>query len=135
MVMGSNEVKSYDELNIFEKEIIDTIRQFQLEKNHAKLSLYSFKLDDLLKDYDELINLRKSIQMKYFSIFNEIKNEKLVDGEINSNLWYYNRENEDNIWKEELNVLGLIKNTIDENIKLIESGNAEKIIIENENKI
>ena len=133
--MGSNEVKSYDELNIFEKEIIDTIRQFQLEKNHAKLSLYSFKLDDLLKDYDELINLRKSIQMKYFSIFNEIKNEKLVDGEINSNLWYYNRENEDNIWKEELNVLGLIKNTIDENIKLIESGNAEKIIIENDNKI
>ena len=135
MVMGSNEVKSYDELNIFEKEIIDTIRQFQLEKNHAKLSLYSFKLDDLLKDYDELINLRKSIQMKYFSIFNEIKNEKLVDGEINSNLWYYNRENEDNIWKEELNVLGLIKNTIDENIKLIESGNAEKIIIESEKKI
>ena len=133
--MGSNEVKSYDELNIFEKEIIDTIRQFQLEKNHAKLSLYSFKLDDLLKDYDELINLRKSIQMKYFSIFNEIKNEKLVDGEINSNLWYYNRENEDNIWKEELNVLGLIKNTIDENIKLIESGNAEKIIIESEKKI
>ena len=59
----------------------------------------------------------------------------LVSGTIFPFLWYYNRENEDNIWKEELNVLGLIKNTIDENIKLIESGNAEKIIIENENKI
>ena len=127
-------MKKYDDLNQNEKEILEIIRNFRLSKDHAILSLYSFKINDLIEDYNQLIDLRKTIQMKYFDIYDEIYNLNFVDNELNKNQWAYNLENEENLWTDELNTLYALKNNIEESIELIESGKAKEMIIDEENR-
>ena len=125
-------MKKYNELNSDEKELIDTIRTLKLSKDHAKFSLYSFQLQKLISDYDEFKNLRQSIQMDFFNIFENIKKDNLLECDIDANEWAYNRENENNAWNNELDFIWEIKNSLDYAIELIESGEAEKTIINEE---
>ena len=76
--------------------------------------------------------LREEIQFKYFSIYNELSNGKLVKGELNVDIWGLNRDQEKEIWDEELILISDIKNDFDIAISMIESGEAEKSIIEAE---
>lgn len=132
-IINGDNIKKYDELDEDEKEIIDTVRNIRLMKDHAVFSLYGFQLADLIDDYEELINLRKNIQFKYFTIFEDIKKLDLINFEIDANLWEYNRNNENEIWKTELDLIYDVKNSFDIGIELIESGEAEKRIIDKEN--
>lgn len=133
--MDYNNLHTYDELDENEKEIVDTLRSLKLLKDHATFSLFSFQLADLIDDYEQLKNLRESIQLKYFTIFENIKNSDLVDGDLDANLWGYNRNNEKEVWKSELDLIMEIKNSLDFAIELIESGEAEKRIIDEENNV
>ena len=125
---------NYDELNSDEKELLDTIRSLKLSKDHAKFSLYAFQLQGLINDYEKLKCLRQSIQSDFFNIFDDIKKDNLIDGDIDVNEWAYNRENENDVWKKELDFIFEIKNTLDYAIELIESGEAEKRIVDKENE-
>ena len=127
-------MKKYDELSSDEKELIDTIRSLKLSKDHAKFSLYSFQLQKLISDYEELKSLRQSIQLDFFNIFENIKKDNLLEGDIYANEWAYNRENENNVWNNELDFILEIKNSLDYAIELIESGEAEKTIINKEHE-
>ena len=133
--MTSEKIRNYDELRDDEKELMHTIRNLKLMKDHATFSLYSFQLAELIEDYETLMNLREAIQMKYFAIFEDIQKNDLVDGEINVNLWAHNRDNENNVWKDELDKIQEIKNSLDVGIELIESGIAEEMIIQEEKNI
>ena len=128
--MDEKRIKRYDELNYDEKEILDFMRDMKLKSDHASIKLQLFKLDNLIRDYEELKNLRLNIQADFFSIYEDLTEEDFIDAEVDTNFWAMTREKEDEIWNSELNFLYGIKNDLENAIKLIETGEAEKIIIE-----
>lgn len=91
-------------------------------------------MEDLIKDYEELKKLCEGIQVKYFSIYEELLAEDLVEGELDASIWGIARENENEIWDSELRLMSDIKINFDMAIAMIESGEAEQAIIDEENK-
>ena len=132
--MTEERFRKYDELEVDEKEVLDAFRQMKLMSDYNKFKLYNFKIEDLIKDYEELKQLRQTIQAKNFSIYEELLNENLIEGELDPRFWGITRENENETWDSELSLLGEIKTNFDIAIKMIESGDAEQIIIDEENK-
>lgn len=57
-------MRTYDELNVDEKEILDAFRQMKLISDYNKFRLYNYKVEDLLADYEQLKQLREEIQVK-----------------------------------------------------------------------
>ena len=132
--MTEDRFRKYDELKADEKEVLDAFRQMKLMSDYNKFKLYSYKVEDLINDYEKLKQLRQTIQEKYFSIYEELLNENLIEGELDASVWGITRENEDETWDSELQLLSEIKTHFDIAIKMIESGDAEQIIIVEENK-
>ncbi|MBR0370603.1 MAG: hypothetical protein IJH63_07775 [Methanobrevibacter sp.] len=132
--MTEDRFRKYDELEADEKEVLDAFRQMKLMSDYNKFKLYSYKVEDLINDYEKLKQLRQAIQEKYFSIYEELLNENLIEGELDASVWGITRENEDETWDSELQLLSEIKTHFDIAIKMIESGDAEQIIIDEENK-
>lgn len=132
--MTEDRFRKYDELEADEKEVLDAFRQMKLMSDYNKFKLYSYKVEDLINDYEKLKQLRQTIQEKYFSIYEELLNENLIEGELDASVWGITRENEDETWDSELQLLSEIKTHFDIAIKMIESGDAEQIIIVEENK-
>lgn len=132
--MTEDRFRKYDELEADEKEVLDAFRQMKLMSDYNKFKLYSYKVEDLINDYEKLKQLRQAIQKKYFSIYEELLNENLIEGELDASVWGITRENEDETWDSELQLLSEIKTHFDIAIKMIESGDAEQIIIDEENK-
>ena len=126
--------RKYGELEADEKEVLDAFRQMKLMYDYNKFKLYSYKVEDLINDYEHLKQLRQTIQAKYFSIYEELLNENLIEGELDANIWGITRENEDETWDLELNLLSEIKTHFEIAIKMIETGEAEQAIIDEENK-
>lgn len=60
--------------------------------------------------------------------------EDLVEGELDASIWGIARENENEIWDSELRLMSDIKINFDMAIAMIESGEAEQAIIDEENK-
>lgn len=94
----------------------------------------TYKDKDLINDYEELKQLRENIQEKYFSIYEELLNEELIEGEFDTSVWGITRESENETWDSELKLLSEIKTNFDIAIKMIESSEADQIIINEENK-
>ena len=117
--MFDDKITTYDELDSDEKEILDLLYRFQLAK--------------LMEEYEKLKKIREDILMKFFSLYENIKEDNLLDEEIDVDLWSINRENEENIWSSELNYIFKIKNYLDNGIDLIESGEAEDFLIKKDN--
>ena len=132
--MTEDRFRKYGELEADEKEVLDAFRQMKLMSDYNKFKLYSYKVEDLIKDYENLKQLRQTIQAKYFSIYEELLNENLIEGELDANIWGITRENEDETWDLELNLLSEIKTHFEIAIKMIETGEAEQAIIDEENK-
>ena len=132
--MTEDRFRKYDELEVDEKEVLDAFRQMKLMSDYNKFKLYNFKVEDLINDYQELKQLRQTIHAKYFSIYEELLNENLIEGELDASIWGITRENEDETWDSELNLLSEIKTHFEIAIKMIESGEAEQAIIDEENK-
>ena len=131
--MFDDKITTYDELDSDEKEILDLINKYKLMKDHATFSLYRFQLAKLMEEYEKLKKIREDILMKFFSLYENIKEDNLLDEEIDVDLWSINRENEENIWSSELNYIFKIKNYLDNGIDLIESGEAEDFLIKKDN--
>lgn len=131
--MNNEKIKAYDELNIDEKEVIDSFRQMKLLCDHARFRLHRYQVEHLINDYEELKKLCEEIQVKYFSIYEELLAEDLIEGELDANIWGITREHENETWDAELRLMSDIKTNFDIAINMIESGEAEKSIIEAEN--
>ena len=133
--MNSEKIRTYDELDIDEKEVLDSFRQMKLLYDHARFRLHRIKVEDLIKDYEELKKLCEEIQVKYFSIYEELQSEDLIEGELDASVWGITRDHENEIWNSELRLISDIKTNFDIAIAMIESGEAEQAIIDKENII
>lgn len=132
--MTEDRFRKYDELEDDEKEVLDVFRQMKLLADYNKFKLYKYKVEDLIEDYEELKKLREEIQAKYFSVYDELVNEELIEGELDASIWGIARELENETWDSEVQILSEIKTNFDIAIKMIETGEAEQMIIDDENK-
>lgn len=133
--MTEDRFRTYDELENEEKEVLDAFRQMKLISDYNRFKLYSYKVEDLIKDYEQLKKLRETIQAKYFSIYDELLAEELIEGELDASDWGITREHENEVWDAEVRLMSEIKANFDLAIKMIESGEAEQSIIDAENNL
>ena len=133
--MNKEKIRTYDELEDDEKEVLDSFRKMKLMYDHARFKLHKFQVEDLIKDYEQLKKLREEIQVKYFSIYEELLAEDLIEGELDASVWGLTREHENEVWDSELRLMSDIKTNFDIAINMIESGEAEQAIIDEENFI
>ena len=131
--MNEEKIRSYNELNIDEKEVLDSFRKMKLIADYNRFKLHKFQIEDLHQDYEQLKKLREDIQAKYFSIYEQLVNEELIEGELDAADWGLTRERENETWNTELRLISDIKTDFDIAINMIESGEAEKMIIEEGN--
>jgi len=131
--MNNEKIKTYDECNADEKEVLDSFRKMKLLYDHARFRLHKNNVEDLINDYETLMKLREDIQVKYFSIYEELLKEDLIEGELDASIWGITREHETDTWESELRLMSDIKTNFDIAINMIESGEAEKSIIDAEN--
>lgn len=132
--MTEDRFRKYDELEDDEKEVLDVFRQMKLLADYNKFKLYKYKVEDLINDYEQLKQLRQDIQAKYFSVYDELVNEELIEGELDASIWGITRENKNETWDSELQLMSEIKTNFDIAINMIETGEAEQMIIDDENK-
>lgn len=78
--------------------------------------------------------MREEIQSKYFSIYEELLKEELIEGKLDASDWGITRDHENETWDSELRLMDDIKNNFEMAIDMIESGEAEQILIDEENK-
>lgn len=133
--MNENKIRTYDELEDDEKEVLDTFRQMKLISDYNRFKLYRYKVEDLITDYEKLKQLREEIQAKYFSIYDELVSEELIEGELDASVWGITREHENEVWDTELRLMSEIKANFDLAIKMIETGEADQSIINDENNL
>lgn len=131
--MDEDKIRTYDELENDEKEVLDVFRQMKLMSDYNMFRLYNYKVEDLINDYEQLKQLREEIQVKYFSIYDELLTEELIEGELDASDWGITREHENEVCDAELRLMSEIKANFDLAIKMIESGEAEQSIIDAEN--
>ena len=131
--MSNEKIKTYNECSADEKELLDSFRQMKLLYDHDRFRLYKNKVEDLINDYEELKKLRDEIQFKYFGIYGELIDEKLIEGELDASIWGNTREHENQTWNSEVRLMSDIKTNFDIALNMIESGEAEKSIIDAEN--
>lgn len=133
--MNNDRIKKYDELDVDEKEVLDSFRKMKLMYDHARFKLHKLQVEDLINDYEQLKKLREEIQVKYFSIYEELLAEDLIEGELDASIWGITREHENEIWDSEIRLISDIKREFDMAINMIESGEAEQVIIADENNL
>ena len=133
--MNNEKIRTYDELGDEEKEVLDSFRKMKLMYDHARFKLHKLQVEDLINDYEQLKKLREEIQVKYFSIYEELLAEDLIEGELDAGIWGITREHENEIWDSEIRLISDIKREFDMAINMIESGEAEQAIIADENNL
>ena len=133
--MNEDKIKTYDELNDDEKEVMDSFRKMKLLYDHSRFRLHKLQVEDLINDYEQLKKLREEIQVKYFSIYEELLAEDLIEGELDAIIWGITRDQENEVWDSELRLMSDIKTNFDMAINMIESGAAEQAIIDDENNL
>lgn len=131
--MADEKIRTYDELEDDEKEVLDAFRQMKLMSDYNRFKLYKFKVEDLIDDYEQLKELRQDIRAKYFSVYEELVNEELIEGELDAGIWGITRDHENETWDAEMRLMNDIKTNFDIAIKMIESGEADQSIIDAEN--
>ena len=133
--MNKEKIRTYNELEDDEKEVLDSFRKMKLMYDYARFKLHKLQIEDLINDYEQLKKLREEIQVKYFSIYEELLAEDLIEGELDASVWGITREHENEVWDSELRLMSDIKTNFDIAIHIIESGEAEQAIIDKENII
>ena len=134
ITMNTDRIKRYNELDIGEKEVIDSFRKMKLLYDRARFKFHRIQVEDLINDYEQLKKLREEIQVKYFSIYEELLAEDLIEGELDASIWGITREHENETWDAELRLMSDIKTNFDIALNMIESGEAEQAIIDDENR-
>ena len=131
--MNSDEIRTYDELNIDEKELIDCFRTMKLNCDQAKFELYSYKLNDLLVKYENLIEMRKDTQALLFEMLEQIDEDGLSTIDVSAEELGRNREADLNHITEEIYLIEEYKAGFDEALHMIYTGVAEELLISEEN--
>lgn len=131
--MDEYKIRTYDELNVDEKEVLDFFRQMKLESDYNKFRFFNLKVENLIEKYEQIKHLCEEIQSDYFSLYDEIASEELIKGELDASNWGITREHENEVWDAELRLWSEIKTNFDLAIKMIESGEANQSIIDAEN--
>lgn len=127
--MNEEKIRTYDELEADEKEVLDTFRQMKLQSDFNRFRFYNLKVEGLIAKYELLKQLREEIQGDYFSIYDELVSEELIEGELDASDWGITREHENEVWDAELRLMSEIKANFDLAIKMIESGGADQSIM------
>ena len=91
-------------------------------------------MENIIKYYQRLIESRKEIQEKYFEVMKNL-NDNGLETEIDYSRWEKLRSSEDSEWKLELDELSRLNYEVEEALKLLETGEIEKMIIEEETKL
>ncbi|WP_410320031.1 hypothetical protein [Methanobrevibacter sp.] len=133
--MNEDEIRTYDELNVDEKEVLDVFRQMKLMSDYNRFRFFNLKVKNLISKYEQLKKLREEIQGDYFLIYNELLSEELIEGELDASDWGIARDYENEVWDAELRLMSEIKANFDLAIKMIESGEADHSIIDAENNL
>ena len=133
--MNNKKIRPYNELEVGEKEVLDSFRKMKLMYDYNRFRLHRLQVENLIKDYEKLKKLREEIQVTYFSIYEELLSEDLIKGELDINSWGITREHENETWGAELRLMSEIKTNFDIAINMIESGEAEQAIIDDENNL
>ena len=111
-----------------DNDLIDVLNEFRnLKINYdiERFKLLSLQLENILKDYQSLMETRKEIQEKYFEIMENL-NKNGLKTEIDYSRWDKLRLNENSEWKFELDELTSLKYEIDGGLELLENGEIEK---------
>lgn len=133
--MSEEEIKIYDELEPEEKEVFDIFRMMKLDADYSNFKYHIFKLEGLLEDYEELKKLRENIQEKYFSIYEELLSEDLINDVLDASEWASIRDQEKETWDAESNMMLEIKEQLELAMSMIESGEADRMYIEAQNSL
>ena len=133
--MPEDEIKTYDELEPEQKEVFDTFRKMKFSVDYANFRYQTVKLEDLLEDYEKLRKLRENIQEKYFSIYEELLSEDLINDVVDASEWASIRDQEKETWDTESNMMLEIKEQLELAMSMIESGEADRMYIEAQNSL
>ena len=133
--MVEEKLRTYDELNHEEKELLDTFSELKLKADYNQFLFFKYKIEVLIDYYKQLIELRKLIQTKYFAAYEEMLKEGLIEGKMDVDVWQITRNAEDVNWNDELRVLDEINTQLEIAIKKIESGEAKQSIRDAQNNL
>ena len=133
--MNKEKIRTYDELKDDEKEVLDVFRQMKLMSDYNRFRFYNLKVENLIAKYEKLKQLREEIQGDYFSIYDELVAEELIEGELDASDWGITRDHENETWDSEVRLMSEIKTNFDLAIKMIESCEADQSIIDAENNL
>ena len=131
--MNNDKIRTYNELGIDEKEILDTFRTMKLNHDQARFELYSYRLNDILVKYENLIEMRKDMQALLFEILKEIDEYGLTSIDVCAEELGRNRGADLNHINHELNIIHEYKVGFCEALTLIYDGTAERILIDGKN--
>lgn len=115
-------------------DVLNDFRNLKISYDIERFKLLSYQLENIMKDYQTLMETRKEIQEKYFEIMENI-NKNGLETEVDYSRWDKVRLNENSEWKSELDELTSLKFEIDGGLELLENGEIEKMIIEEEEKL
>ena len=111
----------------------DDLDLLKLELECEKFRLMSYQLDDLLEEYDKLMELRGNIQFKFFNTLENVKNNGLPVKE-DYERWEKIRTQERQGWDEEINLIADLKYDVDDNLKMLDNTKMRRMLINKEVK-
>ena len=65
--MNEEKIRTYDELNVDEKEVLDVFRQMKLMSDYNRFRFYNLKVENLIAKYEQLKQLREEKLENSFS--------------------------------------------------------------------
>jgi len=109
----------------------DDLDRLKLELECEKFRLMSFQLDNLLEEYDKLIELRQSIQLKFFTTLENVKKNG-IPVKQDYERWEKIRTSERDGWNEEIDLIADLKYDVDDNLKILDNTKMRRILIDSE---
>jgi len=116
------------------KNVLNDFRKMKIDYDIERFKLMSYQLENLINDYNKLIKLSKEIQERHMTTIENI-NRNDIEVRIDYEKWAWEKSNEVKKWETELNELYDIKYEIDNALELLENGEIEKRLIEEEKKL
>ena len=108
-----------------------TNEDLQLDYDCERFRLMSYQLENLLEEYDRLLELRENIQLKYFTTLENIKRNG-IDVDEDYERWIKVRTSEREEWNSEIDLVVNLKYDIDDNLKLLDNSTMRRSLIKKE---
>lgn len=109
----------------------DEMDRLQLELDCERFRLMSFQLDNLLEEYNQLLELRENIQLKFFTTIENVKKNGIPVNE-DYERWEKLRTSERDGWNEEIDLIANLKYDVDDNLKLLDNTRMRRSLISKE---